>query len=243
MDFVCTSCGLAGDIADENVSPEGLIATCPRCGQKFKIHHEKSVEEEPLPDFVFSPAKPAASQDDRTARDERPTAVTVIGWLFIGMSGLMIFSALMSFAAFSMMPDMDEAMREMPATMPHQMRGLFGLFRYFTIISGGQIVVAGFTLFAGFRFLQRRAWARTYLEVLSWVSIALLVLYVGWWGYMWVQMTGIFPAEMGNCGPPMGLFRGLGVVMGLFNLAIFATPLGVIIHYLRKDSVRGAMLN
>ena len=242
MDFECPSCNRQGDIDDNMLPPQGLLVTCHRCGHKFTIQKVAQAAEEPQPDFVFSPAEPSSSppNDMPADKDACPTAVSVIGWIFIGMSALMIFSALMSLAAFSMMPPMDEAMRDMPAAFPRELRGMFGLFKYFHVLSIGQIVVAAFTLFAGIRFLQRRAWARVYLEVLSWVSIALLVLYVGWWGYMWSQITSSFPKQMGNCGPPIGFFRGMGIVMALFNLIIFATPLVVIIHYLRKESVRGA---
>ncbi|MBN1255800.1 MAG: hypothetical protein JXA50_11050 [Deltaproteobacteria bacterium] len=172
---------------------------------------------------------------------KRPTAVTVIGWIFIAGAILMIFSGGMGFMAFSFMQHMGgEAAPPIPEDAPFQFGVMEVIFQHFGLIALVQIALAAFILIASIQFLRLRRWARTALEVIAWLGLVYFVGFGIFFVASWIAMTSNIPFSEGASGPsPMfGIF---GAVMGFVVTLFWAVPLVVIIIFLRGKIIRGAV--
>jgi hypothetical protein len=159
------------------------------------------------------------------AVNERPTCVTVIGWAWIIIGGLMCFSAVMAFF-------MSMSMRQMMQEAPHFDRGVPAVFRFFPLIALAQLAVGALGLTGGISFLKLTEWARKLLLTLT----ALLLLFIAGFGIFWVIMW----VSMTSDNAPPG-FASMGLIMGIFNTALFGVPLGIMLKYLVGDRVKSAM--
>lgn len=174
---------------------------------------------------------------DQTAA-KRPTGITITAWLWIVMGGLMMFSAVMGGVAYSMMGEMGAP----PSTeMPPEfalMNSVFQNFGALLLIQGCVAIVA---FWAGISLLRLRQWARTTIEILSWIGFLYTVGFGIFWIYMWVAMTGQVPTQGGSDGADS--FQLMGAVMGGIVTAVFAVPLWIMIRYLRGAEMRDAIAN
>ena len=89
----------------------------------------------------------------------------------------------------------------------------------------------------GVKLLQRRAWARTTLEVLSWVSLVLAAVLAVTWLVMWNTITMKMLGQNANTAIVWAI--GLGVDVVLTTLC--AVPLWKMVRFLRSAPVRDAM--
>jgi hypothetical protein len=171
---------------------------------------------------------------------KKPTSVTVIGWIFIVVSGLMLLSGAMGLVSFSLMKKMSGGeFPPMVEGMPGAFKASAFMFKHFGLIAFLQILFAGFSLFAGIQFLRLRSWARTALEVIAWLGLTYIIGFGIFWIISWVSITSAIPAE-GAAAPPAA-FNIIGAIMGAVVIAIFAVPAIVIIIFLRKPEVRRAV--
>jgi len=60
------------------------------------------------------------------------------------------------------------------------------LIRHLHAVGVGQLLLGVFMLVSGIQFRRRRAWARTSLEVMSWVGLSWFVGSALFWGLTWV---------------------------------------------------------
>jgi len=154
--------------------------------------------------------------------EKRPTCVTVIGWAWIIIGGLMCFAAVMALLNLAIIRQTSEDNPE--ATV---------IFRIFPFLAVVQIGVGVVGLFSGINFLKLKSSSRTVLEVLCW----LLLLFVAGFGilglYMWISMT--------SGGVVFGS-RHMGPIMGLLMTALYIVPLAIMLKYLRGNKVRNAMI-
>lgn len=157
--------------------------------------------------------------------ENRPTCVSVIGWAWIVIGGLMCFAAIMGLLGFLIIDRITQGQMRSPHVWPV-------LYTIYPFLSVGQIVLGAFGLFSAFRFLRMESWARTALEILSWF---LLFCVVGW-GIIWVAFA-VFGSSVHRL-PGPGL---LGALMGALISAIYAIPVGIMLKYLRGEKVRNAM--
>jgi len=157
--------------------------------------------------------------------NERPTCVTVIGWAWIVIGGLMCFSALMGIF-------MSLSMQQMMRTHPHMDQEVPAFFRYFALIALGQVAVGALGLAAGINFLRLAEWARKVLLVVTTLLFLFVVGFGVFWVITWVGMSS-------GHGPPG--FAAMGLIMGVFNTALFGVPLGIMTKYLAGDRVKQAM--
>lgn len=171
---------------------------------------------------------------------KRPTGITVTAWLWIVTGGFTVFGGLLGGFAYSMMGQMGQ-----PPAFPSDMPGGFVLmtaaFQYFGVLLVLQTVVAILAVWAGIALLQLKAWARTAVEALSWLSLVCCVGFGIFWIYLWVSMTGRMPKTAAPV--DIGMFQMLGAAMGAVVTVAFAVPLWIMIRYLRGTEVRTAIAN
>ncbi len=123
--------------------------------------------------------------------------------------------------------------------MPAGFAMMNSIFQYFGVLLLLQGIVAVVAIWAGVSLLRLKQWARTTIEVLSWVAFLYTVGFGIFWVYMWVPMTGQVPTH----GAPVNAesFQLMGAVMGVIVTAVFAVPLWIMIRYLRGAEVRAAI--
>jgi hypothetical protein len=154
--------------------------------------------------------------------EKRPTPVTVIGWAWIIIGSLMLLSAtgslMMQFV--TPMPDPSALGDDVPFAK---------IWRYFRVLLAGQVVFASAGVFAGIRFLRLEKWARTALEVASWVLLTGLVSFV----IVWVSTVMGMEAAQG--------FAFVYIAVGIMSTLMYGVPIGLMIHHLRSKRVREAV--
>lgn len=173
------------------------------------------------------------------SQGQRPTAVSVIAWTWIVTGGFAVFSGIMSLLIFAAMPTLPSQFPQAPG-MPQDFGFMTGMFRYFGWLVLAQLVLAAVAIVAGIQFLRLRLWARTALEILSWISLIYVMGFGLFWLSTWSTMTGHFSQQ--NAPFDIETFRIAGFAVGIFVTLAFAIPLGIMIKYLRGKVIREAML-
>jgi hypothetical protein len=153
--------------------------------------------------------------------EKRPTCVTVIGWAWSILGGLMCLSAIFALFGSLMMGEGVEGHGDVSF-----------IFRIFPVLAIVQMGVGVLGLVAGINFLKLRAWSRPVLEVLTWLMLVFVVGFMVFWVFNWLSIT--------SEGAPSG-FSIMGGAMGVVITGIYGVPLGIMLRYLRGDKVRSAM--
>jgi len=159
-------------------------------------------------------------------QEKRPTCVTVIGWAWIIIGGLILFSAIMSLFSSFMIGEMSQTHPETQAQIPT-------ILRFFPLIAAIQSIVAIFGIVSGINFLKLKAWSRDVLEILSWILLLLLASFGIYWEYGWISMASNHAPEG---------FDIMGAVMGIVVIGIYGVPFAIILKYLRGDKVKDAII-
>lgn len=154
-------------------------------------------------------------------QEKRPTCITVIGWAWIVIGGLMCLSATMALFSSVMIGEIAQNEPDMPF-----------IFKIFPLLAIVQIGVAVLGLASGINFLKLKAWARSVLEGLTWLLLIFIVGFMVFWVFSWVSMTS-------DHGPSS--FSIMGAVMGVLIMGIYGVPLGIMLKYLRGHKVRNAI--
>jgi hypothetical protein len=154
-------------------------------------------------------------------QEKRPTCVTVIGWTWIIIGGLMFLSATMAIFNLAMIGEMAQNDPELPF-----------IFKIFPLLAAVQIGVSTLGLISGIHFLKLKAWSRSVLEALTWILIILILGFMIFWVFNWVSM--------GSRHGPHG-FGIMGAVMGVVITGIYGVPLGFMLKYLRGSKVRNVI--
>jgi prepilin signal peptidase PulO-like enzyme (type II secretory pathway) len=115
-------------------------------------------------------------------QEKRPTCITVIGWAWIIIGGMMFFSAIMALFSSVMINQMSQS-------NPESLKNIPAIFRYIRFIAIGQIGIAILGLVSGINFLKFKMWARNVLEVLSWLLLLFIVGFMIYWEYNWISMA------------------------------------------------------
>lgn len=169
---------------------------------------------------------------------KRPTSVTVIGWIFIALAGLMILSSIMAFAVFSIMKHMGVDIPPLPAEAPGFVSIISQNPDLFILL---QIGFAIFVLITSIQFLRLRSWARTTLEILSWLGFVYLVIFEIYWVSSWISKTLGASADENTINLIIVLHRVLGLITNIVYTAAFAIPIIVIIKFLRGKTIKEAV--
>lgn len=155
-------------------------------------------------------------------QEKRPTCVSVIGWVWIILGGLMCLSSAMAILSFAVIGEMAHDDSDMPF-----------LFQIFPWIVAVQIIVAVIGLVAGVNFLKLKAWSRRILEILTW---AMILFVIGFGGFLFFH---IYSASS------MQLSLGFGIMELIFMIVvigIYGVPLSIMLKYLRGEKVKSAMI-
>ena len=154
-------------------------------------------------------------------QEKRPTCVTVIGWAWIILGGLMCLSATMALFSSIMIGDMAQGDPDIPF-----------IFKIVPMLAIVQIGVAVLGLTSGINLLKLKAWARNVLEGLTWLLLIFILGFMVFWVINWVSMSS------GH--GPRG-FGVMGAVMGVVITGIYGVPLGIMLKYLRGPKVKNAI--
>ncbi len=151
--------------------------------------------------------------------EKRPTCVTVIGWAWIIIGGLMCLSAVMGFImSFFMWFVLLKEEAERPF-----------ILLLFPVLCIAQVGVAVLGLVSGIHFLRFKLWARTVLEWLTWFLLVFVVGFSIFWIFMWafqVRDHGSLPLMI------MGLYGALSMI------AVYGIPLAIMLRYLRGAKIK-----
>ena len=158
-------------------------------------------------------------------QEKRPTCVSVIGWVWTILGGLMLLSSFMALISWNMVGQAASSDPEFQNNMPT-------IMKFFPHIASVQMIVAIIGLISGINFLRLKAWSRSALEVITWILLLAIISFGGFWQFGWVS------SSMGH--GPAG-FDIIGVVMGVIIFAIYIVPLAIMLKYLRGEKVKGAM--
>jgi hypothetical protein len=173
---------------------------------------------------------------------KRPTSITVISWVWIGIGILMVFGGFMGFISYAVMQVMSEG-QPFPPDLPPEFQAEFKpmmlLFRNFHILAGAQFIIAIIAILSGIYFLKLRSWARTTLEGLTWLSLLYIIAFGIYWVYIWISITGNIPQD--EMGRGMEYFKYFGAVMGAVINLMFAAPLVIMIVTLRGKTIKSVV--
>lgn len=150
------------------------------------------------------------------SKESRPTCVAVIGWFWIIVGGLMCFAAFMSLFVSVIT---GQVLRARPEAS--------GVFRLVPLFIPVQLSIGIVGVISGANFLQLKRWSRSVLEVLSWLSLILIIAF----GIFWLSTLVPWTSDAGH---GHSEFIAFGIVIGLFNTAICGVPLGIVVKYLTQ---------
>ena len=168
---------------------------------------------------------------------KKHTSVKVIGWIFIVIAGLMIFSGAMGYIAYTSMQKMSGGVPPASAGMPNSFQLMAIVFQHIELLTTVQVTFGVFIIFAGIYFLKLRPWARAALEVVSWLGLVYVLGFGIFALVSWISMSAKMPASPGAQGAPL-MFNIMGMVTGLIVMAVWAVPIVVIIKFLRGSTIR-----
>jgi len=164
----------------------------------------------------------------------RPTAVTVIGWLFVGGGVLTALGGVMGTVMSLLVPPAPRS----AATTHLGQQAPFQILAYVTehmlVFVGAQLLFGAVVAVCGFAMLRLRAWSRSVAEAITWLALAYILAF----GTFWVWSV----ASMGLFNGPEHL-RAFGLVFLFFGAIMclaFAIPPIVIIRVLRGSAIREA---
>jgi len=143
----------------------------------------------------------------------RSTFVTVLAWVFIGLSGFATLIAVLQnlMLQWLFLPAMQQAPQQppLPPGLPVPMHWMFGHFAWFF---RAFLVISALTLVAAIGLLRRHEWARRLFVGLMGLAIAYQLLGLAWqWWFM-----GTMPGFMQAFGAP----ADMAVVMRGFLRAV-----------------------
>lgn len=165
---------------------------------------------------------------------KKNTSVKVIGWIFIVIGGLMIFSGVMALIVHSSIRQMGGSFPPMSSDAPGSFHIMATLFEHIVPLVTIQITFGVFMSYAGSQFLKLRPWARAALEIISWLGLAYVICFGIFFINSWVNIST--PAH--DTMPPM--FNTMGLITAIVIVIVQAAPIVVIIKFLRGPAIRDA---
>ncbi len=154
------------------------------------------------------------------ATERRPKCISVIGWAWIIIGGMMIVSSVAAIVAFNTM------------TIPESRLNDSWVLRMIPVFIVLQVMFAASGLYSGVHFLRLKPWSRQVLEVQSWVLLMLLIAFAVYWQVDWQSTV---PSHV------QGNRQISGAIMGGVMMLLYIVPLGIMIKTLRGDVVRVAL--
>ncbi|MDX1504013.1 MAG: hypothetical protein R3325_16765 [Thermoanaerobaculia bacterium] len=184
---------------------------------------------------------PDAARAAMAVERRRPGMVTALGWIWIGLS--LFIAAPTAMTGLMMLATDGEVPRLPVAGTPggaSELGPITWLFDHFGTVLLLQLAVAFLILVAAIGLFRLKAWARTTLEALSWVGLALLLAWNAWFLRFWLAMTADLP-ELASGDLPATLVRAFGVMATLLGVVFYCAILGTLLWMLRHRTVREAV--
>jgi hypothetical protein len=162
---------------------------------------------------------------------ERPTAVTVIGWVWIVYGTLKLIGGAWALAALKL-GGLGDALAGpgFPTVLPTRI--LQGAFGSLALGLKVQMVFATAVAFAAVSLLRLRSWARTAIEVLCWFSLCYVVTFTLGWIWLWRRVSVGAPRPAS--------FRFIGLTVAIGAAIVLGLAFASMIRALRSDEVRRA---
>lgn len=167
----------------------------------------------------------------------RPAGIAAIAWLWIVGGILLLVSALLIWAVLSLFGPVPPT-----AVAPDGNLIDFGLIKSLQSNMGMivwiQAAIGTLSIYAGVQFLKLRSWARTAIELLTWISLVYTLVNGVYFLYMWDSIAIDLSKQLLLDANEL---RILGYAMVVTLTVIFTVPLGFMIKYLRTSAVRQAI--
>jgi hypothetical protein len=179
---------------------------------------------------------PRAAQQAASAM-QRPTSLTVIGWLAVGFGSLAVLGGLMGLTVSLLVPETHDVSTQDTADMPTPFGIMTPVFRYFWVLATVQLLAAALLIVAGIGLLRLKAWARTAIEVFAWLGLAYNLGFGVFWLWSLAAMTEDVPKDTG----PAAAVPIIMMVFGIAMIIAFSVPLVIVIRVLRSTNVREAI--
>lgn len=176
----------------------------------------------------------------QSLKKERPLLCLSISIGFIIFAVLLIlngFNGLLKgiqFQAIDMTP-----LTEMHDEMPFPFKMVLFVFQHLTGLSLLQIAISVFVLIAAIYFLKMRAWARTTLEAVSWISLVFVASVGLFASFSCTSIVSAINAKAGSTPAPTS-FTIFGIVLGLAMTIFFSAVPATAIILLRCATTKKA---
>jgi len=163
---------------------------------------------------------------------ERPTAVTVIGWVWIVYGALKLMGGAWALAALRLGGGLGDALAGpgFPTFLPARI--LQGAFGSLALGLKVQMIFAAAVTFAAVSLLRLRSWARSAIEVLCWFSLCYVATFTLGWIWLWRRVSVGAPRPAS--------FRFIGLTVAIGAAIVLGLAFASMIRALRNDEVRRA---
>jgi hypothetical protein len=169
---------------------------------------------------------------------QRPTSVTVIGWVWATLSILVLARSLVNILIWNAIRPAFPLVASMVGHRPEGSEWMALFLEHFTAINAAHAVVAAATLVVAWQFLRLRSWARPALRLVC----VLTLIYVACLGAL---MAAVFagalpPGSVATPGSSAHSRHGLELVVWLAVCLAFGSGLATMIALLGGAAVRDA---
>ncbi|HKD12889.1 MAG TPA: hypothetical protein VKE50_12475 [Thermoanaerobaculia bacterium] len=167
---------------------------------------------------------------------QRPTPVTVIGWVWMTLGMLVLGRSLVNIIIWRAIRPAFPLVASMVGHRPEGSEWIALLFEHFTAINVAHAVVAAGILLVAWQFLRLRSWARPALRLVC----VLTLIYVACLGAL---MAAVFAGALPGSAVPASSAHsrhGLELVVWLAVCLAFSAGLATMIALLGSAAVRGA---
>jgi hypothetical protein len=167
----------------------------------------------------------------------RPAGIAAIAWLWIAGGILLLISALLTWAVLSLF---ESALPVAGASgsLPVEFDLLSMLQSQAGVLVWTQVAMGVVSIYAGAGLLKLRAWARTAIEVLTWLSLVYVLGNGVYFSYTWESIVADLAKQLMVDSDAL---RITGYVTVATVTVVFAVPFGFMLKYLRSSLVRQAV--
>jgi hypothetical protein len=162
----------------------------------------------------------------------RPTSITVIAWIWIALGVLMFFGGVFHVVMLGVI----QASDSLESANAGDAQFLLWLFVPLSVLEFVGSVVA---IISGAYLMRLRRWARTCLEIMSWIACFFFAGGGAVSAVLWVLGSGAMREEAAIV--PSTLFTVLGAAFSVVFGAAMAVPFAVIIKFLRGRTIGDAL--
>jgi len=168
---------------------------------------------------------------------QRPTPVTVIGWVWVTLSVLVLARSIVNVIVWRVLRPAFPLVTSILGQRSEGNTGMAWLFEHFTAINMSHAVAAVATLFVAWQFLRRRDWARPALRLICVLTLIYVVCLGALMAALW---AGALPGSVRTAAHSR---HGLELFVWLIVCLAVASGLVAMIAALGSASVRVAFRN